>query len=170
MRISVTRTLAALAVLAALAGGCGSDDDDGAGPATRTAANGSSSATSSVTGRYARTLTRADIERTDQLRQEGAGQSKPEPGPLELTLTEGTLEMTDRHADVTILQDFSATSDGAFRIGAYQRPEEGSFCGPDVPQAASYAWSLDGDVLTLTAKEDRCADRDSILSGSWERR
>ena len=57
--------------------------------------------------------------------------------------------MTDVGAGVTIRQDFSATSDGAFRIGAYQAPEQGSFCGPDVSQTASYMWERSGDVLTL---------------------
>ena len=115
-------------------------------------------------------LTSADIERTDRFRKEGPNQDKPKPGALELTLTNGTLKMSDRQGKVTILQDFSATSDGALRIGAYQRPEEGSFCGPDVQQTASYTWKLAGDVLTLKAKQDECADRDSILSGDWEER
>ena len=71
---------------------------------------------------------------------------------------------------MTIRQDFSATSDGAFRIGAYQAPEQGSFCGPDVSQTASYTWERSGDGITLEAEQDECADRDSILSGEWKRR
>lgn len=67
-------------------------------------------------------------------------------------------------------QDFSATSDGAFRIGAYQRPEEGSFCGPDISQTAAYTWRLTGDARTLKAEEDHCADRDSVLSAEWKQR
>jgi hypothetical protein len=173
MLTQASRTLAATAVLAAAACGCGSDDANDAGGATTKAtkaANGSGSATSSLVGSYGRRLTRADIERTDRLRKEGPNQEKPGPGPQELTFSEGTLKLISPHPQVTILQDFSATSDGALRIGAYQRPDKGSFCGPDVPQTASYTWSLDGDVLTLKAKEDECADRDSILSGSWKRR
>ena len=54
------------------------------------------------------------------------------------------------------------------RIGAYQAPEEGSFCGPDVPQTAAYTWRRSGGVLTLKAVRDECADRDSILSGRWQ--
>jgi hypothetical protein len=92
------------------------------------------------------------------------------PGRLELALEEGTLTMTDVGAGVTIRQDFSATSDGAFRIGAYQAPEQGSFCGPEVSQTASYTWKRSGDVLALAAEHDECADRDAILSGRWKRR
>jgi hypothetical protein len=156
-----------LLVVAALAAGCGSDDDGSAAtspePVTTSAAD--------VAGTYGRTLTRADIERTDDLRDESApGQGKPEPGPLKLALDDGTLTMTDVGAGLTIRQDFSVTSDGAFRIGAYQAPDQGSFCGPDVPQTASYTWKQSGDVLRLTADRDGCADRDSILSGRWQRR
>ena len=124
-----------------------------------------------LAGTYERTLTRADIARTADLRDESAsGQSEPEPGPLKLALEDGTLTMTDVGAGVTIRQDFSATSDGAFRIGAYQAPEQGSFCGPDVPQTAAYTWKQSGDVLRLKADQDECADRDSSLTRQWERR
>ena len=152
-----------LLVLAALAAGCGSDEE---APANRptTSAPG-------LAGTYERALTHADIERTEHLRDEShPGQEKPQPGRLKLALEHGTLTLIDVGADVTIRQDFSATSDGAFRIGAYQAPDRGSFCGPDVSQTASYTWKQSGDVLTLRAGQDECADRDSILSGQWQRR
>ena len=159
------RTAATLA-LAALVAGCGSDDEP-----RRAAQQERTTSAPVLGGTYERTLTRADIDRTDDLRDEaGAKQGKPRPGPLELALDEGTLTMTDAGAGVTIRQDFSATSDGAFRIGAYQAPDQGSFCGPEVSQTASYSWKRSGDVLTLEAKQDECADRDSILSGEWRRR
>ena len=151
-------------VLAAFAAGCGSDDE------TPPASQPTTSAPS-LAGTYERSLTHADIERTDHLRDESVpGQEKPQPGPLKLGLERGTLTMTDVRAGVTIRQDFSATSDGAFRIGAYQAPEQGAFCGPDVSQTASYTWEQSGDVLTLKADQDECADRDSSLSGQWQRR
>ena len=151
-----------LLVLAALAAGCGSDEQAPASRATTSAP--------SLAGAYERTLTHADIERTDHLRDESLPkQEKPQPGPLKLALEHGTLTMTDAGAGVTIRQDFSATSDGAFRIGAYQAAEQGSFCGPDVSQTAAYSWKQSGDVLTLKAEQDECADRDSILSGRWQR-
>ena len=164
----MTAWISAILVLAALAAaGCG-DDDDGS---TATSPDAATTSAADLAGTYERALTRADIERTDDLRDESApGQGKPEPGPLMLALENGTLTMTDAGAGVTIRQDFSATSDGVFRIGAYQAPDQGSFCGPDVSQTASYTWERSGDVLTLQADQDECADRDAILGGEWMRR
>jgi hypothetical protein len=160
----MTARISALLVLAALAAGCGSDEE--VPPASR-----ATTSAPSLAGTYERTLTEADVERTDHLRDESLpGQGKPQPGLLKLALEHGTLTMIDAGAGVTIRQDFSATSDGAFRIGAYQAPDQGSFCGPDVSQTASYSWKQSGDALTLKADQDECADRDSILSGQWQRR
>ena len=161
------KRISALFVLAALVAGCGSEDEE----PTTTRVSQPTTSSPSLAGTYERRLTRADIERTDHLRDESVpNQEKPQPGPLELTLEKGTLTMTDVGAGLTIRQDFSATSDGAFRIGAYQAPDQGSFCGPDVSQTASYTWKRSSDVLTLRAEQDQCPDRDSSLSGEWKRR
>jgi len=161
------RPTAVLVALAALGTGCGSGDE---GPATTTA-GGITTSAPDLAGTYERRLTRADVERTDDRRDESLpGQEVPRPGPLELTLEQGTLTLTDVRAGARIPQDFSATSDGAFRIGAYQAPDRGSFCGPDVAQTAAYTWQRSGDALTLAARQDDCADRDSILSGRWKHR
>ena len=163
----MTARISAAFVLAALAAGCGSSDDG----STATSPGVAKTSAADLAGTYERSLTRADIERTDDLRDESApGQGEPEPGPLKLALEDGTLTMTDIGAGLTIRQDFSATSDGAFRIGAYQAPDQGAFCGPDVSQTASYTWKQSGAVLTLEADQDECADRDSVLSGRWQRR
>jgi hypothetical protein len=160
------RWISALAILAVIAAGCGSGEE----PHPATQEQGTTAAPS-LGGSYERRLTRADIERTDRFRAEStADQEKPRPGRLELVLEEGTLTMTDVSAGVSIRQDFSATSDGAFRIGAYQAPDRGSFCGPEVSQTAAYTWKQPGEDLTLEAEHDECADRDSILSGRWKRR
>lgn len=157
------------ALSAATLGGCGSGNGADTGNAG-TAATAATSVAPKLAGAYARTVTRADIERTDRLRDEGAGQTAPQPGAVTLVLGDGALRVTDPSARLTVTQDFSATSDGALRIGAYRRPDLGAFCGPDVPQTATYAWALSGHVLTLRAREDRCADRDSVLTGAWRRR
>jgi len=160
----MTARIFVLLVLAALVAGCGSDEE--APPPSRP-----TTSAPSLAGAYERTLTQADIERMDHLRDESLSrQERPQPGALKLALDDGTLTMIDVGAGVTIRQDFSATSDGAFRIGAYQAADQGSFCGPDVSQTASYSWKQSRDVLTLKAVQDECADRDSILSGQWQRR
>jgi hypothetical protein len=71
---------------------------------------------------------------------------------------------------LTVRQDFSATTDGELRVGAYQAPDRGAFCGPDIPATATYTFELSGDVLTLEPKQDGCADRDASLTGTWKRR
>ena len=138
----MSRNLARAAAIVTVMAGCGSAP---AAPSSEV-----SSAVSRIAGEYTR--------------------SRPNTGPLALTLTDGTLKLVDRGAGVTILQDFSATTDGALRIGAYQHPERGSFCGPEVPETASYTWRVAGGVLTLAASDDPCADRDASLSGAWTRR
>ena len=163
----MSKRIPGLIVLAILVAGCGSDDEE----PTASPASQSKTSSASLAGNYERMLTRRDIQRTDHLRDESTPeQEKPQPGRLELALEKGTLRMTDVGAGLTIRQDFSATSDGSFRIGAYQAPDKGSFCGPDVSQTASYTWQLSGDVLALKPKEDECADRISSLSGDWKRR
>jgi hypothetical protein len=160
------KRLAIIASLAALAGlaGCGSDDENPAAsmPTVKAPA---------LNGTFERQMIKADIERTDKLRDEsGPGQEKPKPGPLQLMLKDGTLAMTDVGASLTVRQDFSATTDGELRVGAYQAPDRGAFCGPDIPATATYTFELSGDVLTLEPKQDGCADRDASLTGTWKRR
>jgi hypothetical protein len=156
------KRMAIIASLAALAG-CGSDEKKSPAPAATVKEP-------SLSGTFERQMTKADIERTDKLRDEsGPHQEKPQPGPLRLTLQDGTLAMTDVGADFTVQQDFSATGDGELRLGAYQAPEQGAFCGPDIPATATYTFELSGDVLTLEPKQDGCADRDSSLTGTWKR-
>lgn len=48
--------------------------------------------------------------------------------------------------------------------------EEGSFCGPEIAQNATYTWKMAGDRLVLKATADPCADRDSTLAGTWATR
>ena len=114
------RAVATMALAAPLAG-CGSEDRDN-GTNAEPRAQRATSATPRLVGDYPRALTEADVRRTEKVRRAaGPNQGRPEPGPLELRLSDGTLKLVDLGADVTILQDFSATSDSAFRIGAYQR-------------------------------------------------
>jgi hypothetical protein len=49
-------------------------------------------------------------------------------------------------------------------------PEQGTFCDVQVVQTAAYRWRVSGSALTLTASDDTCADRDSILTGRWTKK
>jgi hypothetical protein len=62
-----------------------------------------------------------------------------------------------------------ATVDGEqIRLTSYVDPSVGSFCGPEIPAQAQYAFALDGSSLELSPDpDDPCADRDSILTGTW---
>jgi hypothetical protein len=168
--------LAATAILSTFAAGCGGSKN----PATTATATGST-ATGALSaarvsrlpiGSYERYVSAADIARTAAFRHESTpGQQTPAPGPGRLTVTNSVITYVDPHArpQLRIEEDATATLGGGLTINGYIHPEQGSFCGPEIPQNATYAWSLHGDVLALRAVRDRCADRDSILSGAWKR-
>ncbi|MGH2840473.1 MAG: hypothetical protein ACRDKY_06570 [Solirubrobacteraceae bacterium] len=169
--MNATKAAAAAAVLCSLAlAGCGSDDDgDKATGSTTTAPAAAGSP--QLVGTYERRVTRADIRRTAKIRNEaGPNQEEPTPGPARLVITRSSLKVLDLAVDppFAIEQSISATA-GRLRVDRYVRPEKGSFCGPELPQNASYAWSIDGRVLRLRPVEDGCADRDSVLTGAWTR-
>jgi hypothetical protein len=163
--LAITAALAPLA----LAAGCGSDHKS-ATPASIAA--GAKPGTASLYGTYERDVTKADIERTDKTRSEvGPNQEKPKPDHAVLTIAQGyprgtiTASGTDGFATS---MDFDATSSGKLVLSTYVG--KGAFCGPEIPEPASYAWKLQGRTLVLKAKNDPCADRDSTLTGKWTRR
>jgi hypothetical protein len=163
------------ALVASLAVGCGSDDDpDDAARTTSPTAPREPSAPEQLLGTYARDVTRADIERTAERRSEaGPNQETPPPGPARLVIAKATMRFEGIDPaggpPVTIDQDFTATGGGRLTIEGYRHPEVGSFCGPEIPQNASYRWRTTGGALRLEAVRDRCADRDSLLAGEWRR-
>ena len=177
-RFSASRIFAATAAAAALAvGGCGTDDDTTSGaaetaPTTRTAATAAApTVPNELLGTYERRVTRADIARTQKIRDEsGPHQERPEPGPARLIITASSLKFVALAADppFTIEQSITATAD-RLSIEAYIRPDRGAFCGPEIPQNTAYGWVRNGEVLKLTAQDDPCADRDSTLTGAWKR-
>jgi hypothetical protein len=170
--IATVWLLAQLATIAFLAG-CGSNQHTTSPttPAADSAATATQAAPPSLLGTYERTVTRANIKRTARIRNEGPGQNPPSPGPARLVITKTAMTFVDPTAQppFSIEEDITATPGGRLAIDGYVHPDKGSFCGPEVPQNASYKWTRAGDVLRLKAVTDRCADRDSILTGTWRR-
>jgi hypothetical protein len=162
----------AVTALAVAASGCGSGDDAKTTAASSTAAQVKPAATpQELLGTYSRAVSKADIERTTKKRSElGPDQEKPKPGVSVLFVEPAALTVRDPKATFVVQQDYSATGAGKLAIRGYQHPDRGSFCGPEVPQNASYTWKAAGDKLTLSAVDDPCADRDSTLTGVWVRK
>jgi hypothetical protein len=162
-----TTSIIGLVLVAAAATACGGSSDASSSAASA-ASTAAPAATGGAAGTYTRQMTAGDIARTDSFRQEGANQTTPAPGALTLKLAKGTVSVTDdtgfEVAELSKLGD-----DASLEIQSYVDPTKASFCGPDAPQNASYTWKLDGDTLILSPVEDRCADRNSMLAGSWSR-
>ena len=176
MTASITNRFTGLAgvaaVLAALAG-CGSDDEstttNSAKPAAAETTAQSGAPPSTLAGRYERRVTKADIDRTEAKRQEGPGQERPKPARTRMTIDKAGITVTEVSTGFTIGLDAQATGGGALSILGYTDPGKGAFCGPEVAQNASYVWSTEDETVTLKAKDDPCADRDSVMSGTWRR-
>jgi hypothetical protein len=157
--------------LAGLGAGCGSSsttstttNDHATTPATAPRAGGSN-----LNGSHVRTVSKADVARTNSFRHEGAGQTgAPPTGTWHLTFTGDSFRATDP-TGFAVAQTYSATDAGRLSVILYVNPNQASFCGPDVPQNAAHEFSLSHNTLTLHAKDDGCADRDSILQGRWTR-
>jgi hypothetical protein len=64
--------------------------------------------------------------------------------------------------------DMDASASGKLALSTYVG--KGAYCGPEIPEPASYSWKLQGRTVVLKAKNDPCADRDSTLTGKWTRR
>src|SRR3954468_15236449 len=168
-----TLPLAAAAI--ALAGaGCGSGDDSAGSTATTTNAGSTTAAAAppqELLGQWSRHVTKADIARTQKKRSElGPNQDKPKPEPALMTFEPKALTTRNPKATFVVQEDYKATSDGRLVVLGYQHPEAGAFCGPEIPQNATYAWKISGGKLTLHTVADPCADRDSTISGTWTRK
>ena len=167
------RPLTLLLSVAALAGaGCGDDDEQPAPATTTAAAPAATTAASAVPyGTYVRKVTKADLDRTEKLRDEyGPNMEIPPTGEYRLVIAQGAaqdvLKATDP-ADFTIDQDIRVDGD-VIRLTSYVDPNRGVYCGPEIPAQAQYTFKLSGDALELEpTTQDPCADRDSILSGTW---
>ena len=162
-----------LATAALAFAGCSSDDD------TSTAASGETTASTTTSsgapyGTYARTMTKADLERTKELRDEhGPKQEAPLTGPIRLVIAKGSSQDVIRAIDAknfAIGQDVDVKGD-TLELTSYVDPTQGAYCGPEIPAAAAYTFTVSGSTLVLKpAKADPCADRDATLTGTWTKR
>lgn len=158
-----------IAAAALVLAGCGSDEAPA--PATTTAAQTTAPASSRAYGTYVRTVTKADLDRTAKFRDEhGPNQELPPEGEYRLVIAQGSgddvIKATDP-GDFTVDQSIRLSGDVIEITGYVARA---SFCGPEIAAEAQYEFELTGDALTLEpAQDDPCADRDSILTGTWKR-
>jgi hypothetical protein len=166
-RTTLPLTAAAIALAAT---GCGSANK----AATATNASSTTAATSTpheLLAQWTRFVSKADIARTEKKRSElGPNQEAPKPSTALMTFEPKALTTRDPRATFVVQQDYQATPDGKLAILGYQHPEVGAFCGPEIPQNASYTWKLAGGKLVVRAVSDPCADRDSTLTGTWTRK
>jgi hypothetical protein len=162
----------AAAAIALTAAGCGSSGDS-AGNATATTAPAAASASqpTELLAQWTRVVSKTDIDRTQKKRSElGPNQTKPKPGRVLMTFEPKALTTRDPKASFVVQNDYTATPEGKLVILGYQHPEVGAYCGPEVPQNATYTWKLSGTKLILRATSDPCADRDSTFTGTWTRK
>ena len=159
-----------LVAAALVAVGCGSDDSSNDKPAT----SGSSAASAAQTpyGLYVRTMTKQDLARTASHRDEhGPNQSTPPTGRYRLVIAKGASQDVIKVTDPTgFTIDMDVTADpGSLRLTSYVDPSRASFCGPEVPASATYTFKSAASSLQLQPDGDPCADRDSMLTGTWSK-
>ena len=124
-----------------------------------------------LTGTYARTVTPADIRRTQPFRDEPPGQVLPVGGWRLRIAPDGVFFVDDPQGGggseaFTALADGTMTMEGP--VNWLEPPDsQGSFCG--VEPTGAYRWTITAHTLVLTVRSDRCADRNSMFTGTWRR-
>jgi hypothetical protein len=157
-------TTVLITVLTALClAACGDDDEPAAAEATATP--------SPAFGVYTREVTDADIERTMEARNDAGGFEPAPSGRWQLTIAPGAgvdvVKVTDPEG-FTIEMD--ARVDGnQLRLVAYSAPEKGAFCDQAIAASAKYELAVRDSAIALKPSADECADRDSVLTGTWTR-
>jgi hypothetical protein len=165
----MTRTSVIAAAVALTVGACGSSDKP------KPAAG--KPAASVPYGTYVRNVTKADLERTSEVRnatsqERGSHQSLPPTGEYRLVLAKSEAGDVIKVVDATdfAIPMYVEAKDGVFALDDYVDPNKGAFCGPEVAVKANYRYELDGDSLRIEASPaDGCADRDSMLTGTWKK-
>src|SRR5690349_15573640 len=160
-----------LVAAALVAGGCGSSKSNDSKPASTGASTATQSAAAPY-GLYVRTMTKQDLARTAGRRDEhGPNQSAPPPGRYRLVIAKGAAQDVVKVTDptgFTIDMDMSVVP-GSLRLTSYVDPNRASFCGPEIPAPATYSFKASSSSLQLAPNGDPCADRDSMLTGTWSK-
>jgi hypothetical protein len=127
-----------------------------------------------VLGRWTRTVTVAEVRRTDDFRDPSYGEPLP-LGTWKLDIgadaVAGYVDPTPAH-DLTVGQ-VRFQRGGRLVVGNeipnFPRASEGGFC-PDTVGTGEYRWSLENGQLVVRAVDDReCADRNSFWTGTFKR-
>jgi hypothetical protein len=155
-----------IVAVALVAGGCGGNGKSSSSGSTATKTS------AAPYGLYVRTVTKQDIARTANRRDEhGPNQSTPPPGRYRLVIAKGAaqdvIKLTGPDG-FTIGMDMNVVP-GNLRLTNYVDPTKGAFCGPEIAAQASYAFKAAASSLQLAPKGDPCADRDSMLTGTWSK-
>jgi hypothetical protein len=127
-----------------------------------------------VLGRWTRTVTAAEVTRTQSFRNPADGVPLP-TGTWQLRIG---ADGAARYTDPTASHDLTAGQvrfepGGRLTVGNeipnYPRASKGGFCG-DTVGAGIYHWSLHGDTLIVRAVNDhQCANRNTFWNGTFTR-
>jgi hypothetical protein len=122
-----------------------------------------------LAGTYARVVTAADIRRTDSFRHEASDQMPP-IGTWRLRIASGGVLFFDDPRGGGGSEAFTALADSTLTmqgpVNWLEPPSKrGSFCA--IERDGAYRWTITARTLVLTARSDRCADRNSLFTGIW---
>jgi hypothetical protein len=122
-----------------------------------------------LAGTYTRSVTAADIQRTQSFRDEPADQVLP-AGTWRLHVRRDGVFFFDDPRGAGGSEAFTALADGTLTMQGpvnWLEPhsKQGSFCG--IERDGAYRWTITARTLVLTARSDRCADRNSMFTGIW---
>jgi hypothetical protein len=131
-----------------------------------------------LAGTYSRVVTAADQRRTASYRVESKGAFGDVSPTGRWTLhikSDGEIVGVDPSGDEAnpFVEPFTVNGSTMTLYGpaVWRQPDPSSpnlFCEPETP--SDYAWSLSGSSLTITNKQQACADRDTVFVGSWTKR
>ena len=132
-----------------------------------------------IAGRYQRVVTKADQHRVSPYRvaTKGAfGELSPSGKWTIQIKPNGEIFGTDPRgkSDGTFVQPYTLRGSSMRLYGAavwrqpgLDRTGANKFCEPEA--ASDYTWHLSGSSLTITNVQKKCADRDIVFVGTWQR-